>query len=208
MRKGYRVSVPCFLCGFFSIVHTIAIMHSVEEEGQWLHLRDAEVTYSSFDPSSRCHNKTKEECLQQKPKRRLNPSVGEGIKVLVLPVKFADHVDREVPTLEYLEEFFNGNGSSEINEIGSVREWLRQNSNGKYVPQFVIRDWEVSTKTEVEIAAGKSGWRQNFFPFFQFALEKVDNDPEHDWWTGFVSPAGYLNHLVVLHSGYMAESSK
>lgn len=141
-------------------------------------------------------------------KRSLNPSIGDNIKVLVLPIKFADHVDREVPTIEYLEEFFNGEGSSETNEVGSVREWLRRNSNGKYTVQFVVQDWDVSTRTEKETAGGKSGQGQNMFPFFQFALDKLDNDPEHDWWSGFVDEEGYLNHLIVMHSGYMAESSK
>ena len=197
MREDYRSVVPCFVWCLLCIAPAIASIPSVEQVGKQLLLGSAEIEETPFAPSGKPFHS-----------RRLNPSIGEGIKVLVLPIKFADHGDRKVPTKEYLEEFFNGDGSSEVNEVGSVRDWLRRNSNGKYVPQFVIQDWDVSTKTEKETAGGTSGMGQNFFPFFQFALNKIDNDPDHDWWSGFVSPEGYLNHLVVLHSGYMAESSK
>lgn len=215
MRKRNRLCAQCILLlSLVGIISGFALLPSVEEVGQrLLQRRNEETAESSLLPlktGDNCGNRTKEECLHEtyREKRRLNPSVGEGIKVLVLPIMFADHVDREVPTMEYLEEFFNGEGSSEVNEVGSVREWLRRNSNGKYSIQFVVRDWDVSTRTEKETAGGTSGLGQNFYPFFQFALDKVDNDPEHDWWSGFVDPEGFLYHLIVLHSGYMAESSK
>lgn len=207
MRKAFRTTVTHILLHMLQIVPALASIPSVDEIGRLLQQREAEKSYVG---SKRCLNLTLEEDQEyiHVNQRRLNPSVGEGMKILVLPIKFADHLDREVPTMEYLEEFFNGEGTSDVNEVGSIRDWLRRNSNGKYVPHFDIRDWDVSPRTEKETAAGTSGWNQNFFPFFQNALDKVDNDPDHDWWSGYTSPEGYLNHLVVLHSGYMAESSK
>lgn len=211
MRKGYRITVQCFLLSLLAIaLASASILPSIDEIGRLLELQYAEIADTASLQANKSNNRTEEEYQHPRHsrKRRLNPSVGEGIKILVLPIKFADHRDREVPTKEYLEEFFNGQGSSEVNEVGSVRDWLRRNSNGKYVPHFDVRDWEVSTRTEKETAGGTSGHGQNLFPFFQFALDKIDADPDHDWWSGYASSEGYLNHLVVLHSGYMAESSK
>jgi hypothetical protein len=53
-------------------------------------------------------------------------------RILVVLVKFLDHKDLKVPSQQYFQTLFNGTGKSDINPIGSIREYLRINSVGKY----------------------------------------------------------------------------
>jgi hypothetical protein len=85
-----------------------------------------------------CRYLTEEQCRIQdeavdaaKRERRL---ISTGtIKVLVVLCRFTDHADRILPTREYFNELFNGNGAaSDVNPIGSVRGWFLANSNGRY----------------------------------------------------------------------------
>lgn len=63
--------------------------------------------------------------------RRLSPSVGEALRVLVLLIRFPNHSDRKLPSREYFEELFNGS-PSDVNPVGSISEYLRFSSLGKY----------------------------------------------------------------------------
>jgi hypothetical protein len=85
-----------------------------------------------------CRYLTEKQCRKQdeavesaKRERRL---ISTGtIKVLVVLCRFTDHADRTLPTREYFDELFNGNGAtSDANPIGSVRDWFLANSNGRY----------------------------------------------------------------------------
>lgn len=138
------------------------------------------------------------------PSRRLNPSTGRQFRVLVLLIKFPENT-RELPPREYYDELFNGKGNSEVNPVGSVKEWLRYNSLGKYRVSFDVRDWETAEHSEAYYAAGTSGTDQDLQRIFAKAMDKFDAEGSIDWEDGYVDDWGYLNHFVVLHSGIQAE---
>ena len=156
-----------------------------------------------------CRYLSEEDCRdkdQRMGRRHLNPAFGDRIRVLVLLIKFKDHANKEVPPREYYEEMFNGDGVSDINPVGSIKEWFRYNSLGQYRVHFDVRDWEVAPGTEASYAAGVSGQGYDLENVFSFALNKFDAEGSIDWFSGYVDEFGYLNHLVVLHSGFVAET--
>jgi hypothetical protein len=138
---------------------------------------------------------------RQLAERRLNPSIGDNIRVIVLLIKFSDHTTRDLPSREYFEEFFNGEGT----ELGSVKEWMRFNSVGRYRVHFTVREWATLPNTEKFYAAGNSAWDTDFNPVVAPLLDEIDNDPDHKWSPDYIDEFGKLNHLIVVHSGYMAE---
>lgn len=97
---------------------------------------------NDFEPThvtaEHCRHMTEEQCRTDdqavsasKEQRRLS-STGNNIKVLVLLCRFSDHVNRVLPQRDYFEELFNGKGTSDVNPVGSIREWLYSNSIGRY----------------------------------------------------------------------------
>jgi len=61
---------------------------------------------------------------------------GTNIKVLTLLVRFADHVDRDLPPREYYDELLNG-GQGDVNPVGGLSDWFMTNSLGRYDGTFV-----------------------------------------------------------------------
>jgi hypothetical protein len=112
-----------------------------------------------------CKMSSEEDCrrndeaarLPNREDRRLNPSIGSNVKVLVLLVRFKDEKNPDIPPMSHFEELFNGAGRSEINPAGSLRQYLRYSSLGKYNVEFVIRDWVDVPETEEFYAKGVSG---------------------------------------------------
>jgi hypothetical protein len=147
----------------------------------------------SHIPLWHCQMQTEEQCRQENESariqkhtgRRLNPNSGANMKVLVLLVIFKDEVNVPIlPTVEYFEELFNGRGRSDINPAGSLREYLRYASLGKYNVEFEIRDWFQLPETEKFYAKGVSGRIGNvpMQEMFRPALEAVDEDMDlFDW---------------------------
>jgi hypothetical protein len=80
---------------------------------------------SSFDRTNHRH-------------RQLIPNVGDDIKILVLLVRFRGHETRNLPTVEYFRELFNGNEVTTTNPIGSIRQYLRYASLGVYNGTLVV----------------------------------------------------------------------
>lgn len=118
------------------------------------------------------------------PERRLNPSIGNNLKVLVLLVRFKDEQNTDLPPASYFHELFNGNGKSEINPAGSFRQYLRYASLGKYNAQFVVRDWVDIPETEAFYAGGASGRLGNIpmQEMFRDAMETIDEEFDlFDW---------------------------
>jgi hypothetical protein len=147
--------------------------------------------------SEHCRFLTEAECEdydqdygRQLRERRLNPSEGD-FKVLVLLIKFSDHADKEVPPREYYEELFNGSGPSDINEVGSMKDWLNTNSMGKYKVQFDVRDWEVAPNTESFYAAGNAGRSSDLQEIYRDVLTKIDNEGSVTFTDGYIDTDGF-----------------
>lgn len=109
---------------------------------------------SSFGFHKNNNNDTKSD---RHRRRRLNPSVGSNMRVLVLLVRFSDHGSRWLPPREHFEEMLNGNGTSTLNTVGSFKEYLRYASLGRYRLQFDVRDWHTDPNPESYYSQGQYG---------------------------------------------------
>jgi hypothetical protein len=119
----------------------VADLHRVRRRS----LLPRQVTYRPRHISpANCWLLTDEECQQEDEavataKRRGLVNRGT-VKVLVVLCRFKDHATRELPPPSYYEELFNGKGPSEVNPIGSVREYLLWSSQGRYNGAY-LRAW-------------------------------------------------------------------
>jgi hypothetical protein len=140
----------------------------------------------SMQTEEDCRNNDEQARLPDNPaERRLNPSIGSNVKVLVLLVKFKGETNPNIPPLSHFEELFNGNGKSAINQAGSIRQYLRYSSLGKYNVQFVVRDWVDVPETEEYYAKGVSGRIGNIPQQELFADAMADIDVEFDLFDWF-----------------------
>lgn len=196
-------------------VHEFRAMHNITFKYEPLHLQNEHCRYLTeaecqHDDEAYWQSKFRP---QSSKERRLNPSIGT-FRALVILVRFTDHASRQLPSPAYFDELFNGAKGS-VNEVGSVREYMRFNSMGKYNVQFDVLDWENAENTESFYAEGKSGRVGNvrIQDMYGSVLDKLDRagkinwfdydiggDPENPEWGD-----GLLDHIVVVHSGYGAE---
>lgn len=171
--------------------------------------RRLNVTYSynpiNLDPEH-CRHLSEEQCREEDEglgnamaSRRLVANSGD-IKVLVLLCRFRDHVDVDLPSKEYFDELFNGNQTSEINQVGSIKEWLYYNSVGKYRVTFEVHDWYTLPFEEAHYAGGKSGLRgaEIMQEIFIPKLDELYNSG-YDFRTLDTKGWGTLDHLVAIH---------
>lgn len=137
--------------------------------------------------------------------RHLAPTTGT-VRVLVLLVRFADHTNRELPLRDFFEKIFNGDGISEINPVGSIKEYYRYASVGQYRVSFDVRDWHTSEFTEAQVAQNSYGLvgQDQLQKFFYSAMDAVDSSGI-DWFDGYIDEWGMINGVVVIHSGVAAE---
>lgn len=138
-------------------------------------------------------------------KPRLAPNMGQ-FKVLVVLIRFKDHLDRELPTREYYDELFNGPGGTDVNPVGSVRQYLFDNSLGMYDVTFDVLDWFDAYDTEAKYAAGNSGLNgpaamQEIFKPKLYHLEGL----LYDFASLDSDFMGDFDHFVCVHSGVPAE---
>lgn len=61
-----------------------------------------------------------------------NIPIGGNVLVPVLLVRFKGHESRSLPSRDYFDELFNGNGISTTNPAGSIRQYFRYASLGTY----------------------------------------------------------------------------
>jgi M6 family metalloprotease-like protein len=205
-----------------NLAHSLQRPHPNFTEWESVHAlrRRLNITYN-YEPlhfsQEHCRHLTEDDCRTEDEtighaKRRLHgrhlsPSIGDNIRILVILVRFSDHESRVLPPREYIEELFNGDGVSDINVVGSIKEYLRYASLGKYRVQFDVRDWHTAPNTEAYYSFGQSGLVGNvkIQEMFSAALDAAQASGVN-WVDGYISDWGIINHLVVIHSGYAAES--
>jgi hypothetical protein len=145
------------------------------------HISNFECKMSSEEE---CRKNDEEARLPKLEDRRLNPSIGSNVKVLVLLVRFKDEKNTDLPSVSYFEQLFNGAGKSDTNPAGSFRQYLRYSSLGKYNVEFVVRDWVDVPETEKFYAKGVSGRIGNVLQqeLFRDAMETIDGEFDlFDW---------------------------
>lgn len=211
----------CVLCYFVVVLRCLQALappHPRYTEWEPAHERRRRLNQTwSYEPQhiphETCRYMTEEECKAEdegigdakagRNGRRLSPSVGRNLRILVLLVRFQNHQDRDLPTRDYIEQLFNG---GIVNEVGSIKEYFRFSSLGQYRVHFDVRDWFQLPETESFYAEGRHGLvggdklQQMFWP----VMDAIDASGI-DWLDGYIDVWGLIHHVVVLHSGFGAE---
>lgn len=126
------------------------------------------------------------------------------MKNLVVPIKFSNHVGRNLPTQSDLDALMNNDGPHTMCPTGSVRDVYRKSSFDQLDIQSVVLDWITIDYTENYCADNYYGVTRNFHICLVNALEKAvaggldlsEFDGDED---------GYIDGITFFHSGYAAE---
>jgi M6 family metalloprotease-like protein len=153
-----------------------------------------------------------DESLKMQSHRTLQMIQRSGdIHVLVLLMQFKDHESRRmIPAVEIDRLFHADNGTDPLVPSGSVKSYLKVNSfNQLYVNATVI-PWFVVPNTEAYCSFDKSGLDVKFQECFAPILDSLDevharSDNPFSWDEFDKNGDGFIDSLVVLHSGYGAE---
>lgn len=201
------LAAPAILLLWFAlsvtVVQSLALPHPSFEDWENVHAmrRRLNVTYN-YDPvhlsHEHCRYLTEDECRAEdeglghakagRHGRHLSPSVGQGIRILVVLLRFSNHADRALPSRDYFDEMFNGNNVSDINPVGSVKEYMRYSSLGKYRVQYDVRDWHTAPNTEAYYSQGQYGLLGNvkIQPMFYTAMDAIDASGIN-WVDGYIN---------------------
>jgi hypothetical protein len=148
-------------------------------------------------------NATKEEHYRRR-RRRLetsirsdhlyNPSIGTFV-VPVLLCRFTDHADRVLPPKYEYQILWNLR----------IQKWLSENSLGKYDAFFDVQDWTTTDNTEAYYSFGEAGRVQAVQGAFFPLMDVMDTTLNGDWSLYDANGDGFIDNLIMVHSGYGAE---
>jgi hypothetical protein len=159
-----------------------------------------------------CHDLGEEECLawdqtMQDNARKLQ-EIGNTtgfVRVLVLLVRFSDHVNKSLPPRSEIDTLFNGDGiDGRVTPTGSIKDWYRANSYGRMRMEAEVIDWITTNNTELHFSRNQSGITHDFRFSMYPILDELDKQ-------GFVwnrfdqNKDDLIDSIVLLHSGYAAE---
>jgi M6 family metalloprotease-like protein len=130
------------------------------------------------------------------PQRHLLATIGT-FKALVLLVRFTDHADRELPTRDYFFDLCNN----------QIKSYLSEQSYGQYNIECDVRDWANTDNTEAYYAAGVANYQGADLSAAMFipVLNQLDGGGTMDWSPYDANQDGYVDALLVIHSGYASE---
>ena len=122
-----------------------------------------------------------------------NPNLGK-IKVLILLIQFPDHGNRNLISKEEIESIWKG----------EISDWFAVNSGGLYEVDPVVLEWTITDKSEKDYAAGVQGFTTELQQAMYPVLDRLDNDPNWDWGPYDSDNDGFLDSVVMMHSGVSA----
>ena len=131
------------------------------------------------------------------PKNALSyGSILSAYQVLVLMIRFTDHNGRDLIPMSEVETFWNTR----------VPDWLDVNSQGRYSIDPVVVDWQTTDNTEEYYSFGMRGIVPELQQMAWPILDSLDNRPDWDWSEYDMDGNGDLDSVVMIHSGYGAET--
>lgn len=219
MISTYLLAVYCFI-----VVRGMAPIRDPRMETVHQYRRRMGVDFK-YKPKNmhpeQCRFLSEAECRRRDEESELhNPTIGDDVNVLVLLVRFNDHQDRELPTREYIDTMMNGARGEGINVVGSVKDYLRYASMKQYNVNFHVQDWVTVSNNEEYYSAIPYGSDSYAYGIgcnhhaasdgiFSEALNVIDEVNYTNFWDfDKYGDDGdfdtYLDHLVVIHSGYDA----
>ena len=127
---------------------------------------------------------------------------------LVIPIRFADHADRTLPTPADLDVVFNSREGDSRRETlaptGSVRDVFLFNSYGRFEVTSMVLPWINLTKTELDASGGAYGMSASLLEALYEALDSIDT-LGLDLSVFDLDGDGRIDMITFLHSGFMAE---
>lgn len=127
---------------------------------------------------------------------RNNPNLG-SINVLVLMIRFKDHVNRDLVSQRDVADFWET----------KVPEWMEVNSHGRYTITATVIDWITTDNTEEYYSFGKRGITPEAQKMAWPALDNLDNRPDFDFKKFDLDGNNQIDSLVIMHSGYGSETT-
>jgi M6 family metalloprotease-like protein len=97
-----------------------------------------------------------------------------NLKHLVVLLRFANHVDRQLPAPADYDILFNYAGPHPLAPTGSVRDLYLENSYGAFELNSTVFAWVTVSNTEQYYAASKSGLDSRLWEALSEALDLVD----------------------------------
>jgi M6 family metalloprotease-like protein len=127
-------------------------------------------------------------------------------KNLVIPLRFAGHASRWLPTKDQIDTLFNNNGEdATYAPTGSIKDVFLDSSYGKLSLDSVVTDWVPLSRTESYYSNGSRGFTSAMHEAMKEALIYLENTVKLDF-TQFDSDGdGLIDSICFLHSGYAAE---
>jgi M6 family metalloprotease-like protein len=150
---------------------------------------------------------------QRLPEMRIpsgRTSASGTVRNLVILMRFADHVDRPLPTPADYDVLFNAPAPDpQVAPTGSVQGFYRENSYGKLQLQSTIVGWITLPRTEAYYADRQSGLTARITEAIRDALRLVSSQRlvdfrDFDNENGGVGD-GWIDAITFVHSGYAAE---
>ena len=111
-------------------------------------------------------------------------------------IRFSDHADRPLIGKEEVDEFWQD----------KVPAWLEVNSQGLYNIDATVIDWVTTDNTEAYYSFGIRGTTKEAQKMAWPSLDILDNQPGWDWSKFDMDGNGELDSVVIVHSGYGAET--
>lgn len=124
-------------------------------------------------------------------------------KMLMIPIKFSDHMERVVPGTEYLTMIMNnGVAHKQLCPSGSVQDYFLVNSYDLLELVSTVTPWVEVPKTEAYYGNGSSGFNNNrSHMLIRDALEALEAT-NFDFSPFDTDNDGYIDAIGFFHSGY------
>jgi len=134
-------------------------------------------------------------------------SVKGNHRNLVILLRFSDHKDRELPSVNDYNVLFNKKGGHpDIAPTGSVRDVYSISSYDQYDLVSTVVGWVDLPETEIYYADGKSGGTTKIEEAFIYALDRVNRVSGFSFSHFDSNDDQLVDSVVFVHSGYGAES--
>ena len=132
-------------------------------------------------------------------------NIGGTLNMIVVLVRFQDHESRNLPSRETYETLFNSDiEEPDIAPTGSVKNYYKTISYGKFSIQATVQDWVTIPETEEESSFGKHGLSSRFGKVATKALETMDARGVN--WEDYDRDGdGLIDAIFIITSGYAAE---
>ena len=112
-------------------------------------------------------------------------------------IRFSDHLDRDLIQKADVDAFWQT----------KIPHWLKVNSQGRYAIDPVVIDWQTTDNTEHYYSMGMRGIVPELQKMAWPILDELDSRPDWNWNDFDMDGNGELDSVVMIHSGYGAETT-